>query len=81
MEFLKSVTFGWIINGLAWVIFIGTGNHVLEIIMGLLCIYSAYIGYNQGNNRLIISSLFDTLWMFAWGFGFMGDSFGITEFL
>ena len=75
MQFLKSITFGWIINIVAWVIFISTGNHALEIVMGLLCCYAAYIGYSQGSNNLTYSSVFDAIWMFAWGLGIAGELF------
>jgi len=75
MDFLKSVTFGWIINALAWVIFVTTGNHALEIIMGLLCGYAAYIGYSNNHKNLTYSSVFDAIWMFAWGFGIAGELF------
>jgi hypothetical protein len=81
MKLLKSDTFGWIINVLAWIIFIATGEHALEIIMGILCLYAAYIGYSNQNKKLLSSSVFDAVWMFLWGFGIMGDAFGISDFL
>ena len=74
--FNKMVMLGWLINIVAWVLFVGTGNHVIEIIMGLACIYAAYIGYSHKVNNLIYSSAFDAVWMFAWGFGFFGSSGG-----
>lgn len=73
MKFFKTTTFGWIINGLAVLVFITTGNHVLEIILGLMCVYAAYLGVTNKDRRLLFSSIIDAIWMFAWGFGFMGD--------
>lgn len=75
MDFLKSNTFGWIINVVAWVIFVATENHALEIVMGVLCLYAAYVGYSNKNNNLIYSSVFDAVWMFSWGLGIAGELF------
>jgi heme/copper-type cytochrome/quinol oxidase subunit 3 len=69
MEFLKSIRLGWIINALAWIVFILTDNHGLEILMGILCLYVVYIGHVQENKNLRNSSIFNAIWMFAWGFG------------
>ena len=49
--------------------------------MGILCLYAAYIGYSNQNKKLLSSSVFDAVWMFLWGFGIMGDAFGISDFL
>tara|TARA_B100001971_G_scaffold154892_1_gene144292 strand:- start:568 stop:834 length:267 start_codon:yes stop_codon:yes gene_type:complete len=74
--FNKMVMLGWLINIVAWVLFLATGNHVIEIIMGLACVYAAYIGYSHKVNNLIYSSAFDAVWMFAWGFGLFGSAGG-----
>ena len=74
-NFLTSTQFGWIINVVAWIIFVLTGDHTLEILMGLLCGYAAYIGYSSSDKKLLGSSLFDMAWMFLWGFGLMGSSY------
>lgn len=69
------VWIGWAVNALAWVLFILASNHAIEIIMGLACIFAFYVGFKHKNNRLIYSSVFDTLWMFAWGLGFFDGAF------
>lgn len=66
---------GWIINVLAWVIFVATSNHFLEIVMAFACVFAIYVGYKHKNNRLMTSSAFDAVWMFAWGLGLFGHLF------
>jgi hypothetical protein len=70
-NFLTSTQFAWIINGLSWIVFVLTDNHGLEILMGLLCGYAAYVGYSNSDKKLLSASLFDMAWMFLWGFGIM----------
>ncbi|MEM4261100.1 MAG: hypothetical protein QXG00_07700 [Candidatus Woesearchaeota archaeon] len=72
---------GWLINALAWVIFLGTSSHLLEIITGIFCLLAFYIGINKKHNTLAYFSLFDAVWMFAWGFGFFGSSFGFFDLI
>lgn len=78
---------GWVLNGLAWALFLLTFNHTIEIIMGLACCFSAFIGYKHkqiGTSpflnverltslNLIYTSAFNAVWMFAWGLGFFGS--------
>lgn len=78
---------GWGINGLAWILFVFTFNHTIEIIMGLACCFAAFVGFKHkqigtpdllNNNRLsslnlIYTSVFDAVWMFAWGLGLFGS--------
>ena len=80
-NFLLSSQLGWGINIIAWAVFILTGNHFLEIILGLLCGYSIFIGYKLSEKKLMSSSIFNMIWMFLWGFGIMGDSFDFSNFL
>ena len=83
LEYLKKLPLwlGWIINALAWVIFVITGSHFLEILMGIACCIAFYIGLNKKNNNLMAASAFDAVWMFAWGFGFFGSYIGLTGIL
>ena len=80
-DFNKMVMLGWGINILAWIFFIATGNHVIEIIMGFACIYAAYIGYSHKTSKLIYSSAVDAVWMFTWGFGLFGSGGGLLDLL
>ena len=66
---------GWGINILAWVIFVGTMNHPLEIVMGLACCFAAFVGFKHWNKSLLFASIFDAIWMFTWGFGFLDNMF------
>ena len=78
---------GWGINILAWVLFVATFNHIIEIFMGLACSFSIYIGYRHRQmgsspyldmarlsaNNLIYTSIVDAVWMFSWGLGIWGS--------
>lgn len=71
---------GFIVNFLAWLIFVTTDNHGLEFFMGILCLSSAYVGYVHKKrnsdpafelnflnaNYLIYISVFDAIWIIYW---------------
>ncbi len=78
---------GWVVNVVAWILFVATFNHAIEISMGLLCAGCVFVGYKHKQintpaflglhflsaNNLIYSSAFEAVWMFAWGFGLFGN--------
>lgn len=63
---------GWIVNGMAWVIFVATHNHILEFIMGIACIYVGIVAFAKRDSsnakRLMWASFADAIWMFRWAF-------------
>lgn len=73
---------GYLINMVAWVIFVVSFNDVVEFIMGLFCVGAAFIGYMHKKNhtvsvpsmefltpeRLIYISIFDAVWIMIWAF-------------
>ena len=61
---------GWVINVVAWILFVLTSVHAVDIAMGVACIFSFYIGLKHKHNNLMYASIFDTIWMFTWGLGF-----------
>ena len=64
---------GILINAIAWLLFISTWNHAIEILMSLACVYAFFIGYKHKNRWLMYSSGFDAVWMLAWGIGAFGS--------
>ena len=64
---------GWVINGAAWVLFIATFNHTIDILIGLACCFSFYIGLKHAHRNLQYTSIVDAIWMLAWGFGAFGS--------
>ncbi len=76
---------GWGVNGLAWVIFILTANHMLEFLMGLACIYVGLVAIakrESGGKKLIFVSFGDAIWMFYWAFARpMDDSAGLLDLI
>jgi hypothetical protein len=61
---------GWLLNGVAWAVFILTGNHFLEFLMGTVCVYVAAVAITKRHERgampLIGISVCDAIWMFYW---------------
>jgi hypothetical protein len=72
-KFGIPVWVGWIINAIAWGLFVATMDHTVEIIMGVACLFAAFIGFKHRKWGLIFSSLVDAIWMFGWGFGMMDN--------
>ncbi|MDQ3193143.1 MAG: hypothetical protein M3Q58_16285 [Bacteroidota bacterium] len=86
-SFAIPIWIGWLINALAWVLFIATFNHIIEIFMGIMCALCTYTAYKHNvintepplgieslsAKNLIYTSAFNTLWMFAWGLGLFGS--------
>jgi len=72
---------GWLINTLAWILFLLTHNNGVEIAMAIICIGCVYVGYRHYKmksepplelpllkpNYLIYFSIFDAIWMLYWG--------------
>jgi hypothetical protein len=76
----------WGINGLAWTVFIMTGSHFLEFVMGLACVYSGLVAFykvqEKGAKQLIFASFGDAIWMFYWAFARpMDDSSGVLDII
>jgi len=78
-KFKIPVFVGWIINILAWTLFILTFDHIVELLMCGACLFAVYIGYKHKNNNLLYSSIFDAIWMLTWGIGLF-DEFNIQGF-
>lgn len=74
-EFGIPLWIGWMINAIAWALFIITDNHGVELLIGLICIFAFYIGLKHKHNNLMYSSIFETAWMFAWGLGILDSSY------
>ena len=70
----------YLINGLAWVLFILTSNHIVEFVMGTACVYSGFVGVakrdKSGAKKLIYVSFADAIWMYYWAFAVREDSAG-----
>jgi len=76
----------YIINGIAWVLFILTLNHIVEFLMGVACIYAGVIAISKneekGARKLILASFSDAIWMFYWAFAApMDDTSGVLDLL
>jgi hypothetical protein len=73
---------GYVGNAVAWVIFVATGNGLLEIIMGLVCVYCLLVGIQKrsqsGARTLMIWSAVDAVWMFSFAFGESGGGSGLS---
>lgn len=86
-SFPIPILVGWIVNAVAWILFLATFNHAIEIVMGLLCVGCVFVGFKHKKlntppslgmnslsaNNLIYTSVVDAVWMFAWGLGLFGD--------
>jgi hypothetical protein len=72
MEFGIPLWVGWVINALAWIIFIYTFNRTMDIMMGVASGFAFYIGLKHKNDYLMYISGIDTIWMLSWGLGFWG---------
>ncbi|GMV53335.1 MAG: hypothetical protein D8M52_07080 [Chlorobi bacterium] len=89
MENQKEATFpiplavGWAINIAAWMLFLVTSNHLIELVMALVCVGCVYVGYKHkqigtepfigflSSTYLIFISFLDAVWMLMWGLSFM----------
>ena len=69
----------WVINGLAWMVFIVTGNNLLEFLMGLACLFALYVSHLRGSVKCMLICGLDVVWM--WGWAFFGDSKGLLDLL
>lgn len=62
----------YIVNCLAWLIFVSNRNHILEACMGLACVYVGFVAISKKEEKyavwLINVSFADALWMFYWAF-------------
>lgn len=68
-KFRIPLWIGWIINAAAWALFVATMNPLVEIAMGIACLFAAYIGVKHKSYSLIFSSIIDTGFMFFFAFG------------
>ena len=62
----------FLVNLLAWTVFVMTMNHVVEFLMGVACVYVGLVAVSKRTERnatwLIYVSFVDALWMFYWAF-------------
>jgi Short C-terminal domain len=62
----------YLVNAIAWTVFVMTGNHILEFLMGVACIYVGLVAISKRHESnatwLIYVSFADALWMFYWAF-------------
>lgn len=76
-----SLSVGWAVNLIGWVLFVVTDNHNIEFLTGLAALGCVFVAYKHkgtkevafGQERLTVqnlgySSMFEAAWMFFWAF-------------
>ena len=74
-----QLALGWVINIVSWILFVATGSHIIEFMTAVANLGAAYLGLRNRSSWLVLISVGDAAWMFAWSLGVFGDSAGILS--
>jgi len=58
----------WVVNIVSWLIFSSTDLPALEIVMGIACLFAAFVAFKHKSWYLLDISLLDANWMLLCGF-------------